>query len=94
MALLDLLGRRWNMRLLWELRGEPLNFRALQQACGGLSPSVLNTRLAELRQAQLVDGGDAGYTLSRQGQALLKQFAPLNRWAEGWAAGLGKKRGK
>ena len=50
MALLDLLGRRWALRLIWELREGPLVFRALQARCG-VSPSVLNTRLAELREA-------------------------------------------
>ena len=54
MALLDLLGRRWALRILWELRDEPLRFRELQQACDGLSPSVLNTRLGELREAGIV----------------------------------------
>ena len=32
MALLDLLGRRWQLRLLWELRDDRhLRFRALQE---------------------------------------------------------------
>src|SRR5882724_4100013 len=84
MALLDLLGRRWAMRVLWELRGEPLNFRALQERSGGLSPSVLNQRLAELREARLIEAGDAGYLLSEQGRELLEHFAPLNQWAQDW----------
>ena len=33
MVLLDLLGRRGALRVLWELRGDPLTFRALQKAC-------------------------------------------------------------
>ena len=46
MALLDLLGRRWALRMLWELREGGLSFRALQERCDGVSPSVLNTRAA------------------------------------------------
>jgi DNA-binding HxlR family transcriptional regulator len=88
MALLDLLGRRWTLRVLWELRDEPLSFRALQTACSGMSPSVLNQRLAELREARLVETGDAGYALSPRGRELLALFAPLNRWAEDWAREL------
>lgn len=84
MALLDLLGRRWTLRILWELRGEALNFRDLQAACGGLSPSVLNGRLSELREAKLVEAA-AGYRLSALGQELLRQFGPLYEWAERWA---------
>ena len=88
MALLDLLGRRWTMRVLWELRGEPLSFRTLQAACSGMSPSVLNQRLAGLREARLVEAGEDGYTLSVRGRELLALFAPLNRWAEDWARDL------
>ena len=57
MALLDLLGRRWSLRILWELRQGPATFRELQARCEGLSPSVLNTRMGELRQALLIDTG-------------------------------------
>lgn len=88
MVLLDLLGRRWTMRVLWELRGEALSFRALQAACSGMSPSVLNQRLAELREARLVEAGESGYALSPRGRELLALFAPLNRWAERWARDL------
>lgn len=54
MALLDLLGRRWTLRVLWELRAEPATFRELRDRCGGLSPTVLNVRLKELREAGIV----------------------------------------
>ena len=61
MALLDLIGRRWSLRIIWELRAEPANFRALQARCDALSPTVLNTRLRELRGAGILDHG-AGIT--------------------------------
>ncbi len=85
MALLDLLGRRWTLRVIWELRGAPLSFRALQAACAGMSPSVLNQRLAELREALIVDATDAGYALTARGRELIGLFEPINLWAEGWA---------
>jgi DNA-binding HxlR family transcriptional regulator len=92
MALLDLLGRRWVMRILWELRAEPLGFRELQGACDGMSPSVLNQRFKELQEALLVEAvADGRYTLSRRGSELLEMFAPLNRWAETWAKALRSK---
>ena len=40
MAALDLLGRRWALRVLWELRAGGLTFRALRDASGGVSPSL------------------------------------------------------
>ena len=54
LALLDLLGRRWALRILWELRLEPASFQTLQARCDSMSTSVLSQRLAELRDAQLV----------------------------------------
>jgi DNA-binding HxlR family transcriptional regulator len=87
MALLDLLGRRWALRVLWELRdGRRLTFRELQARCGGISSSVLNDRLRELREASILAPDPAsGYQLSDQGQGLLEALAPLDAWAKRWA---------
>jgi DNA-binding HxlR family transcriptional regulator len=85
MALLDLLGRRWALRVIWELRGEPLSFRETQARCGQVSSSVLNDRLAELRAAGIVETGDAGYQLTDEGRELLALYPALDAWAERWA---------
>jgi DNA-binding HxlR family transcriptional regulator len=87
MLVLDLLGRRWALRILWELRGEPLTFRALRRACDDLSPTVLNTRLGELRELSVVESTDRGYALTRSGRALVRALGPLHRWAESALAG-------
>jgi len=92
MALLDLLGRRWALRVLWELRGEALQFRALQERCGGVSSSVLNGRLGELRAAGIVAREDGGYALSAEGRELLAGLEPLHAFSERWAAGAVKPR--
>ena len=86
MALLDLLGRRWALRVLWELRSGPLQFRALQERCDEMSSSVLNQRLGELRAAGIVTTAEGGYRLTEEGERLLEAFPPLNAWAERWAA--------
>ena len=84
MAVLDLLGRRGALRILWELRGAaPLTFRALQDAAQ-TNPSLLNTRLAELRAAGLVAHAEGGYRLTAQGGRLLAALAPLADWARRW----------
>lgn len=85
MVLLDLLGRRWAMRVIWELYKKPLTFRDLQTACGGISPTILNTRLGELRDADIVAQDAAGYALTGEGQRLLKELLGLHEWAERWA---------
>jgi DNA-binding HxlR family transcriptional regulator len=91
MALLDLLGRRMALRILWELRETPLTFRALQEAAD-TNPSVLNARLKELREACIVAHGPEGYALTPHGQKLLAAFLPLHAWAEDWARLLKRKQ--
>lgn len=92
MVVLDLLGRRWALRLLWELRtGERFSFRALQERCDISSPNVLNARLKELRHAGVIDlEGGAGFGLTPPGRELLKAMRPLSLWAESWAIRVGR----
>jgi len=91
MALLDLIGRRWALRVLWELRDEPApTFRELQQRCGGISSSVLTDRLAELGDAGIVERADRGYALTTDGRDLLDLLMPIERWATRWAVRTGR----
>lgn len=86
MALLDLLGRRWILRILWELRTGGYGFRALQDRCDAMSPSVLSQRLTELQEAGIVQQDQDGrYTLTPEGSELLQALTPLNDWARRWA---------
>ncbi|HYE44399.1 MAG TPA: helix-turn-helix domain-containing protein [Caulobacter sp.] len=84
MRLLDLLGRRWALRVLWELRGDALTSRALRAACDEVSPTVLQARLDDLRAAGLVEHS-AGYCLTPLGRELVEAFMPLYRFADRWA---------
>lgn len=84
MALLDLLGRRTTLRILWELRSGPLTFRALQEAAE-TNPGCLNSRIADLRTAGIVALADDGYLLTAEGRDLLNKLTPLSAWAERWA---------
>lgn len=89
MALLDLLGRRWTLRVLWELRAGPLTFRALRDACEQVSPSVLNARLGELREAGLVELRDGeGYAPTALAEELGELLLPLDSWSKRWASRL------
>jgi DNA-binding HxlR family transcriptional regulator len=85
MVALDALGRRGALRVLWELRGDPMNFRALQSAAE-MNPGSLNTRLKELRELRIIDHSDQGYHLTKHGSALMAAFEPLQAWADTWAA--------
>jgi DNA-binding HxlR family transcriptional regulator len=84
MALLDLLGRRWALRILWELRTGNPTFRELRQRCDGVSSSVLSTRLRELGEAGIVEHNGSGYAVTAAGHDLLARLLSLHEWAERW----------
>jgi DNA-binding HxlR family transcriptional regulator len=90
MAILDLASRRGLLRAVWELRRGPLKFRPLQAACGAVSPTSLNTRLRELRDARLVELTHEGYQLTALGHGLYRAFEPISVWADGWTKDLKK----
>jgi len=84
--LLDLLGRRWALRILWELSAGPLRFTEIQARCDAMSPSVLNQRLAELGGAALVQPrADRRYGLAPDGLDLVGFVKPLVPWARRWS---------
>jgi len=80
--LFDLLGRRWALRVLWELRDAPVPYRRLRERCDEVSTSVLATRLRELAAAGIVEQTPAGYALTSNGRELLDHLRPLNEWAK------------
>jgi DNA-binding HxlR family transcriptional regulator len=86
MTLLDLLGRRWTLRILWELRAERLTSRGLRAACDEASPTILQRRLDDLREAGFVElVPDEGYGLTPLGRELSTHVLPLHRFAEKWS---------
>jgi DNA-binding HxlR family transcriptional regulator len=91
LALLELLGRRWALRILWELRQRPASFQVLQRRCDSMSTSVLAQRLAELRDAQLVEKDQAGdYALTESGARLLARLDGIEEWTQDWARAIGR----
>jgi DNA-binding HxlR family transcriptional regulator len=91
MAALDLLGRRWALRILWELRAEPLGARELRRRCDAMSSSVLYARLDELLTAGLVAQDDAErYELTSLGRDLGAALEPLDTWSRRWARLTGR----
>ncbi len=94
MALLDLASRRQLLRIVWELRDGPLRFRPLREACGDISPSLLNRRTKELRDAGLLELSLEGYRLTALGDGLYRAFQPISDWANGWAESLQRRSGK
>jgi DNA-binding HxlR family transcriptional regulator len=90
--LLGLLESRYAIRVLWALKdGHPQTFRLLQDSVGGITPNTLNTRIKELRKAELLSHGTDGYVVTPMGADLLKRLADLPAFAAKWTASQAKK---
>lgn len=88
MALFDLLGRSWAMGIVWNLAAGPLSFRDLQRRCETVSPTTVNKRIKELREALIVEQTADGYALTAAGRQLYEFMSPLSRWSKEWAGRL------
>lgn len=89
--LFDLLESRYALRVLWALRdGHTQTFRLLQDSVGGVTPNTLNTRLKELRAANLINHGTGGYGLTPTGLDLLKRLSDLQAFSNKWVAAQAK----
>ena len=86
MALFDLVGRRWALRIVWELREGDATFRDLAHRCDDVSSSVLRDRLRDLTAAGILERGDGGYRLTADGRELRELLRPLGQWSQRWAA--------
>jgi DNA-binding HxlR family transcriptional regulator len=83
--LLEVVGHRWTLRILWELRTGRLPFNELRRQAGGMSQSVLVTRLTELFGAGLVADTDGGYRLTPLGAALIPELERLRAYSVEWS---------
>jgi DNA-binding HxlR family transcriptional regulator len=84
-ALLDLLGRRWALGIVWNLGYGAATFRDLQERCGGVSPSILNSRLKELKESGIIERTVDGYCLTSRGRELREIIVPIGKWAIAWS---------
>ncbi len=91
MAVFDLLGRRWAMGIIWNLSRGAASFRNLQTSCESISPSVLNSRLKDLREAGLIELTDDGYALTAIGEELFQLLKPFKEWSGKWADHIDQK---
>jgi DNA-binding HxlR family transcriptional regulator len=85
MALFDLLGRHWAMGVIWNLQNGPSTFRELQDRCESISPSILNSRIKDLREAGIVERTLEGYQLTQRGKELIELLLPFKQWSLVWS---------
>lgn len=85
MALFDLLGRRWSMGIIWSLQKGSATFRELQERCESISPSILNNRIKDLREADIIERTLEGYQLTPRGEELMELLLPFKEWSLSWS---------
>ncbi|MGL1893152.1 MAG: helix-turn-helix transcriptional regulator [Spirochaetaceae bacterium] len=84
-AIFDLMGRRWALGIVWNLSEVPVTFRELQDRCGTISPTILNNRLKDLKEADIMRRTLEGYILTNRGLKLRETLVPLGDWSLQWA---------
>jgi len=80
---LNLVGDRWALLAVRELMFAPKRFQALRAGMPGITASVLNGRLVQLREAGILwhDENLGLYALTAAGRGLLPVLEALCRWA-------------
>ncbi|WP_329072273.1 winged helix-turn-helix transcriptional regulator [Streptomyces sp. NBC_01429] len=88
-----MLGRRWTLRILWELSHAPAGFRELRRRCERMSSSVLSTRLGELADARVLALRADGCHLTRLGRDLVDALGPLDAFRSAGCRGPSTRPG-
>ena len=88
---LDRVGDRWALLIVRELLLDDRTFRELEAALGGISPSLLTQRLAQLTADGIVVRNEAPqrskrveYRLTEAGRSLERVIVELIRWGSRW----------
>lgn len=89
----EMLGRKWNSRLLHALGLGLQRFTDLKQAAPGISDTVLTARLKELEREGLITRHVTPttpvairYAVTPQGRDLLDTLLPVDAYARRWGA--------
>lgn len=86
---LEIVGDRWTMLILRDLREGPRKFHELQKSLQGISPNTLSTRLKMLEEHGIVSRcfyeehpPRAEYLLTEKGNELRSVLRALRDWGE------------
>jgi len=86
---LDVMGRKWQPRILWELRGGPKRFNSLMRAVTNVAHKVLTQQLRSLEHDRLISRRVAErhphaveYSLTDLGRTLRPALNALAKWAK------------
>lgn len=85
---LELIGDRWSMIILWNVKEKPMRFGDLQKASEGVNTRTLTQRLQKLEEFGLVTKREykeypprTEYEITDKGRELEPVFLSLTDWA-------------
>lgn len=89
---MDIVGGKWKMIIIWQLRAKVLRFSELKRLLDGITQKMLTQQLRELESAGLVSRmvypmvpPKVEYSLTEEGKALLPALFTLCQWSIGYA---------
>lgn len=88
-AALELLGDRWSMIILWNVKEGPKRFGEIQKASEGINTRTLTQRLQKLEEWNLITKCEykeypprTEYAITERGQELEPVFQSMMAWAQ------------
>jgi DNA-binding HxlR family transcriptional regulator len=85
---LDVIGRKWQPLILWNLSSGPLHYNLLQAALPDVSHKVLTQQLRDLERHHIIsrtvssDGRRVSYALTEFGRSLRPVLRTLAEWGK------------
>ncbi|MDD1723491.1 MAG: helix-turn-helix transcriptional regulator [Methanospirillum sp.] len=85
----DIIGRKWNLIIIWHLRNETLRFSELQNLLCGINSKTITRHLRDLEKHTIITRKvfpevppRVEYTLTRQGKAVLPIIEAMMLWGD------------
>jgi DNA-binding HxlR family transcriptional regulator len=86
---LNIIGSKWNLFIIWSLKDGTLRFSELQKRMGDVNSKTITKHLRDLEKSKIVTRTvypevppRVEYTLTEQGLAFLPVFEAIRKWAE------------
>lgn len=92
MLAMTLIGGKWKMVILWQLRNGAIRFSALKRLLNGVTQKMLTQQLRELEDSGLINRTvypivppKVEYSLTDDGKKLIPALDVLCDWSKGYA---------
>lgn len=87
----DIVGKKWNLIIIWHLRSQTLRFSELQAGLYGINPNTITKHLRSLEQHSIVTRTvyaevppRVEYSLTDQGRAILPIIEAMLQWGDAY----------